>query len=42
VVAENVAAFEIARAFMDKFAGDTLREARAAYEFYLEAARALR
>ncbi|MBU0637467.1 MAG: chorismate synthase [Planctomycetes bacterium] len=34
VVAENVVAFEIARAWMDKFAGDTLREVRAAYDFY--------
>lgn len=41
VVAENVVAFEIARAFLDKFAGDTLREAKAAYEFYLAAARRL-
>lgn len=41
VVAENVVAFEIARAFLEKFAGDTLREVRAAYEAYLSAARAL-
>ncbi len=41
VVVENVVAFEIARAFLDKFAGDTLREVRAAYEAYLAAARAM-
>lgn len=41
VVAENVVAFEIARAWLDKFAGDTLGEVRAAYEHYADAARAL-
>jgi chorismate synthase len=41
VVAENVVAFEIARAFAEKFAGDTLGEVRAAYESYLNAARSL-
>jgi chorismate synthase len=41
VVAENVVAFEIARAWLDKFAGDTLREVRAAYEFYSGAVRDL-
>ncbi len=41
VVAENVVAFEIARALLEKFAGDTLAEVRAAYEFYLSAARSL-
>ncbi len=41
VVAEQVVAFEIARAFLDKFGGDTLREVRAAYEFYLTSARQL-
>ena len=41
VVAENVVAFEIARALLTKFAGDTLAEVRAAYEHYLAAARAL-
>lgn len=41
VVAENVVAFEIARAFLEKFGGDTLREVRAGYEFYMNAARAL-
>jgi chorismate synthase len=41
VVAEHVVAFEIARAFLDKFAGDTLREVRAAYDFYLTSARQL-
>lgn len=41
VVAENVVAFEVARAWLVKFAGDTLREARAAYEYYAAAVRAL-
>jgi len=41
VVAENVVAFEIARAFLEKFSGDTLPEVRAAYEFYLNAVRSL-
>lgn len=41
VVAENVVAFEIARAFLEKFAGDTMAELKAAYDFYLSAARGL-
>lgn len=41
VVAEHVVAFEVARAFLEKFGGDTLREVRAAYEYYLNAARGL-
>jgi chorismate synthase len=41
VVAENVVAFEIARAVVDKFGGDTLREVRAAYDYYLAALRDL-
>jgi len=41
VVAENVVAFEIARAFLEKFAGDTLVEVRASYDAFLERARAL-
>lgn len=41
VVAENVVAFEIARAFLEKFAGDTLREVRTAYDAYLRMARSL-
>ncbi|MBN2560923.1 MAG: chorismate synthase [Phycisphaerae bacterium] len=41
VVAENVVAFEIARAFIEKFSGDTVREVQAAYEFYLASARRL-
>lgn len=41
VVAENVVAFEIARAWLDKFAGDTLADVHAAYDAYLAAARAL-
>jgi chorismate synthase len=41
VVAENVAAFEVARSFLEKFGGDTLREVRAAYEYYMDTARGL-
>ena len=41
VVMENVVAFEIARAFLDKFGGDSMREVRGAYEAYLAAARAI-
>ncbi len=41
VVAENVVAFEIARAMLDKFSGDTLVEMKAACAFYLDAARSL-
>lgn len=41
VVVENVVGFEIARAFLDKFAGDTLIETRAAYDAYLALARRL-
>lgn len=39
VVVENVVAFEIARAFLEKFGGDTLAEVKAAYEFYMDAVR---
>ena len=41
VVAENVVAFEIARAFLEKFGGDTLGEVRAAYDTYMSRARSL-
>ncbi len=41
VVAENVVAFEVARAFLEKFAGDTLQEVRAAYENFASAVRRL-
>ncbi len=41
VIVENVVCFEVARAFLEKFGGDTLREVRAAYENYLAAARSL-
>lgn len=34
VVVENVVAFEVARAWLEKFAGDTLAEVRAAYAHY--------
>jgi chorismate synthase len=36
VVGESVVAFEIARAFLEKFGGDSLREVRRNYENYLE------
>ncbi len=38
VVMENVIAFEIARAMIEKFAGDSLTEMRTNYESYLAAA----
>jgi chorismate synthase len=41
VVMENVVAFEIARAFLEKFGGDSLREIRGNYEQYLTLARRL-
>jgi len=41
VVAENVVAFEIARAFLEKFGGDTLAEVRASYNLFLARARSL-
>ncbi len=41
VVAENVVAFELARAWLDKFGGDTLREVRSAYDTFCEAVRGL-
>ena len=39
VVMENVVAFEIAHAFLDKFGGDSMHEVRASYASYLTAAR---
>jgi chorismate synthase len=41
VVMENVVGFEIARAFVEKFAGDTMLELRASYEAYMDMARRL-
>ncbi len=41
VVLENVAAFEVARAFCAKFSGDSLEEVRAQYHAYLRLARVL-
>jgi chorismate synthase len=41
VVAENVVAFEVGRAWLQKFGGDTLREVRAAYEFFCATVRSL-
>ncbi len=39
VIVENVVAFELARAFTDKFGNDSLDEIRARYDLYLEMAR---
>lgn len=41
VVLENVVAFEIARAALDKFGGDSLIEFRTSYEHFISNARAL-
>src|SRR6185503_6371123 len=41
VVMENVVAFEVARAFVEKFAGDSMNEVLANYEHYLDTARKL-
>jgi chorismate synthase len=42
VVMENVIAFEIAKAFLEKFGGDSMPEVRANYDGFLEQARSLR
>lgn len=42
VIAENVVAFEIARAFLEKFGGDTLREVQSSYHAFMNAARTLK
>ncbi len=41
VVMENVVGFEIGRAFLEKFAGDSLIEVRAHYESFMDLARRL-
>jgi chorismate synthase len=41
VVMENVVGFEIARVFLEKFGGDTMREVEAAYRSFLDMARRL-
>jgi chorismate synthase len=41
VVMENVVAFEIARAFLDKFAGDSMHQVQANYEAFMDMARQL-
>ncbi len=41
VVAEHVTAFELCRAFLEKFGGDTMDEVRAGYHHYLQSARRL-
>ena len=39
VIVENVVAFEVAAAFIDKFGGDSLAEMQARYQLFLEMAR---
>jgi chorismate synthase len=41
VVMENVVAFEIARAFLDKFGGDSMHQVQANYETFMDMARSL-
>jgi len=41
VVMENVVAFEVARALLDKFPGDSMTELRAQFRSFLELARSL-
>jgi chorismate synthase len=41
VILENVVAFEIARAFLEKFGGDSMNEVRANYDNFLATARRL-
>mgnify|MGYP003577219289 FL=1 len=41
VVMENVVAFEIARAFLEKFAGDSMHQVQANYESFMDLARSL-
>ena len=41
VVVENVVSFEVARVFLEKFAGDTLGDVQAAYNSFLTRARSL-
>jgi chorismate synthase len=38
---ENVIAFEIARAFLEKFGGDTMHQVQANYEAFMDIARRL-
>ena len=39
VIVENVVAFEVAAALIDKFGGDSLAEMKARYELFLKMAR---
>jgi chorismate synthase len=39
VIVENVVAFEVARALVDKFGGDSLEEMKARYDLFQEMAR---
>ena len=39
VIIENVVAFEVARAFVEKFGGDSLVEMQARYKLFLEMAK---
>jgi chorismate synthase len=38
---EHVVAFEIARAFLEKFSGDSMTQVKASYAAYMELARRL-
>ena len=38
VIIENVVAFEVARAFVEKFGNDNLEEMKSRYELYLKMA----
>ncbi|MCA9294959.1 MAG: chorismate synthase, partial [Phycisphaerales bacterium] len=41
VVMENVVAFEIARALLEKFGGDSMHQLRASYDAFMDLARRL-
>jgi chorismate synthase len=41
VIMENVVAFEVARAFLEKFGGDSMHEVKTNYDNYLATARKL-
>ena len=41
VVMENVVGYEVAKAFLEKFGGDTMAEIESNYRSYLELARSL-
>ena len=39
IIVENVVAFEVARAFVEKFGGDSLEEMQARYKLFLDMAK---